>query len=114
MPEIGASELRELSNSWLSILLIPINGGIFAVVLMLIFLSGILQGAMFPEYTHTVEFDKTNLEALVISFTDWTKTTFPKTGEDVAKLMFWSFVAGFSERFVPQIIRKTTDKADNS
>ncbi len=114
LPEIRASELRELSNSWLSILLIPINGGIFAVILMLIFLSGILQGAMFPEYTHTEEFDNTDLTTLVTSFTNWTKTTFPTTGEDVAMLIFWSFVAGFSERFVPQIIRKTTDKADNS
>jgi hypothetical protein len=26
---------------------------------------------------------------------------------DFAKLLFWCFVAGFSERFVPQIINKT-------
>ena len=114
LPEIGASELRELSKSWLSILLIPINGGIFAVTLMLIFLSGILKGAMFPEYTHTQRIDHTNLETLIASFTNWTKTTFPTNGEDIAKLIFWSFVAGFSERFVPQIIRKTTDNADSS
>jgi hypothetical protein len=43
LPKIGLIELRELSNSWLSILLIPINGGIFAIVLMLMFLSGILK-----------------------------------------------------------------------
>lgn len=114
LPDIGATELRELSNSWLSILLIPINGGIFAVILMLIFVSGILKGAMFPEYTHIQRIDHTSLTNLVTSFTNWTKTTFPTNGEDIAKLIFWSFVAGFSERFVPQIIRKTTDKANNS
>ena len=32
--------------------------------------------------------------------------TYPSTGPDLAKLLFWSFVAGFSERFVPQIITK--------
>ena len=30
--------------------------------------------------------------------------TYPKSGPDLAKLLFWCFVAGFSERFVPQII----------
>jgi hypothetical protein len=32
-------------------------------------------------------------------------TAYPSQGADLAKLVFWSFVAGFSERFVPQIIQ---------
>jgi len=110
LPTIGLTELRELSNSWLSILLIPINGGIFAIVLMLMFLSGILEGAMFPKYVHS-PIDQQNL---VDSFVQWLTTTFPKSGSDIAKLLFWSFVAGFSERFVPQIIRKTSDNTDKN
>ncbi len=109
LPTIGLSELRELSNSWLSILLIPINGGIFAIVLMLMFLSGIIEGSLFPKYSHP-SIDQTNL---VVSFVTWLTTTFPESGPDIAKLLFWSFVAGFSERFVPQIIRKTIDKTDD-
>jgi hypothetical protein len=109
LPTIGLNELRELSNSWLSILLIPINGGIFALVLMLMFLAGILEGALFPKYSHAT-IDQTKL---VESFVSWLTTTFPEEGTDVAKLIFWSFVAGFSERFVPQIIRKTTDTSNN-
>lgn len=110
LPTIELSELRELSNSWLSILLIPINGGIFAFVLMLMFVSGILEGALFPKYEHP----PIDQEHLVASFAQWLTTTFPKTGPDIAKLLFWSFVAGFSERLVPQIIRKTTDKTENT
>jgi hypothetical protein len=110
LPTIGVNELRELSSSWLSILLIPINGGIFALVLMLLFLSGIIEGAMFPEYTHA----SIDHEKLIESFVLWLTTTFPKSGPDIAKLLFWSFVAGFSERFVPQIIRKTTEKVDSN
>lgn len=109
LPKIGLNELHELSDSWLSILLIPINGGIFAMVLMLMFLSGILEGSMFPKYTHAT-IDHTEI---VESFLNWLTTTFPTTGPDVAKLLFWSFVAGFSERFVPQIIRKTAENTDN-
>ena len=37
-------------------------------------------------------------------------STYPSTGVDFAKLVFWSFVAGFSERLVPQIISKTENK----
>jgi len=109
LPKIGLSELRELSTSWSSILLIPINGGIFAIVLMLMFLSGILEGAMFPKYIHPT----INQRFVVDTFAQWMTTAFPASGPDIAKLLFWSFVAGFSERFVPQIIRKTTDKAAN-
>jgi hypothetical protein len=110
MPSIGLNELQELSRSWSSILLIPINGGIFAIVLMLMFLSGILEGAMFPKYVHA-PIDHQNLSP---SFTSWLIKTFPASGIDIAKLLFWSFVAGFSERFVPQIIRKSAANADES
>lgn len=61
---------------------------------------------MFPEY-HQVAIDQNNLTQ---SFADFMTYTFPKDGPNIAKLIFWSFVAGFSERFVPQIIRKTAEK----
>ena len=77
---------------------------------MLMFLSGILEGAMFPKYVHS-PIDEQNL---VDSFVQWLTTTFPKSSSDIAKLRFLSFVAGFSERFVPQIIRKTSDGTDNN
>jgi hypothetical protein len=35
-------------------------------------------------------------------------STYPTAGADFAKLIFWSFIAGFSERFVPQIISKAS------
>jgi hypothetical protein len=108
LPTIGLDELRELAGSWPSILLVPINGGIFAMVLMLMFASGIIQGALFPEYKHP-EIDPSQL---VESFRQWLRNAFPKDGPAIAKLVFWSFVAGFSERFVPQIIRKTTETAE--
>jgi len=110
LPSLGLDELRELSNSWFSILLIPINGGVFALVLMILFLSGILEGAMFPRYTHST----IHHEELVVSFAQWLNTTFPKSGPDIAKLLFWAFVAGFSERLVPQIIRSATHNFEDT
>lgn len=106
LPKTDSIELRELSLSWSSLLLIPVNGGIFAIVLHVLFISGIIEGSLFPEY-HQVAIDQQNLTR---SFADFLTYTFPKDGPNIAKLIFWSFVAGFSERFVPQIIRKTAEK----
>ncbi len=103
LPSIEMGELKSLSRSVSSILLIPINGGIFAIVLMLIFLAGIMEGAMFPTFEHV----KIDHAKPVESYFKWFSETSPKAGSDIAKLLFWSFVAGFSERFVPQIIRRT-------
>jgi hypothetical protein len=34
------------------------------------------------------------------------RDTYPASGSDLAKLLFWCFVAGFSERLIPQILGK--------
>ena len=111
LPKADLEKLKELSQSWTSLLLIPLNGGIFAIVLHIIFLSGLLQGSFFPEYLPLEDF---NSETLVDDFNKFLTTTFPKNGPNVAKLIFWSFVAGFSERFVPQIIMKTAKQSSET
>ena len=103
LPKISIEEMRTLTKSWLSITLIPINGGIFAIVLMLMFMGGIIEGVLFPGYPD-IKIDSTG------DFYTWVNNTYPTSGKEIAKLLFWSFVAGFSERFVPQVIRKVTDQ----
>ncbi len=101
---VGDEELGLLAESWYSILLVPIYGGIFALVLYLIFLSGLIQGQLFPLFDmpvfHSPATDA-DIQALL-------NDTVPKSGGDFAKLLFWCFVAGFSERFVPQIIQRVS------
>ena len=94
---IKDEELRLLSASWLATALVPINGGIFALVLMLMFMSGLLEGSLFPKFP---DLTVSNID----TFKDWLSFSYPQTGSGMAKLFFWSFVAGFSERFVPRII----------
>lgn len=108
LPKISLEELKVLSSSWVSITLIPINGGIFALVLMLVFAGNILQGQFFPTYPDTFHIHDTT------SFYYWLAHDFPVNGTDVAKLLFWSFAAGFSERLVPQIIRRTAAEAEDA
>lgn len=104
LPKITVDELKILSSSWFSITLIPINGGVFALVLMIMFVGNIIQGSLFPSYP---DFDINDF----VTFKMWLTLAYPVSGTNVAKLLFWSFVAGFSERFVPQIIRRTVDEA---
>lgn len=111
LPKVKQEELYELSQSWTSILLIPINGGIFAILLHILFLSDILKGTLFPQYS-IPPFDPQSPTARV--FSNFLLNTIPSSGADVAKLMFWSFVSGFSERFVPQIIKATTKEAESN
>ena len=55
---------------------------------------------------------------LVAFMIDKLTKTYQLTGQDLAKFQFWSFVAGFSERFVPQIISNvflsTTEPGDTA
>ncbi len=102
-------ELQLLAQSWYAILLIPLYGGIFALLLYVIFLSGLLEGHLFPEF-YVPEFSKPPSQVDVIVFL---KETVPRSGHDLAKLIFWCFLAGFSERLVPQIIARVSRSIDS-
>lgn len=105
----GNEELDLLSLSWFQILLIPVYGGIFALVLYLGFLSNIVEGPLFPHFAGPA-FSQPIPSTQDIS--NFFSQTYPATGADLTKLLFWSFVAGFSERFVPQILDQSQTKSE--
>ena len=104
LKRIPDEELELLSRSWFQVLLIPVYGGVFALVLYLAFLGGIIEGAMFPRFSVPEFAVPPSSQDMKNLFT----STYPTAGPDFAKLIFWSFIAGFSERFVPQIISKAS------
>lgn len=107
LKKFGDEELGLLAQSWCQVLLIPVYGGIFALVLYVGFLSGIVEGSLFPHFSsHPFSQPVPTTEDLRRFFSE----TYPSTGADVAKLLFWSFLAGFSERLVPQILDRTSAK----
>ena len=61
-------------------------GAIFAGMLALMFMGGLVQGSLFPQFSNvgwsTLQFDASS----------W------------ARLLVWSFLAGFSERLVPDLL----------
>jgi len=103
LKNFGEEELELLSKSWFQILLIPVYGGIFGLVLYVGFLSKIVEGQLFPKFT----IPPFGNPPVTENVRDFFSGAYPSTGVDLAKLLFWSFFAGFSERFVPQILDKT-------
>jgi hypothetical protein len=102
LKRIGDEELALLATSWFQIVLIPVYGGIFALVLYVGLLSKVVTGQLFPVF-YIPPFHDPPVHNDVHAFL---AETSPASGPDVAKLLFWCFVAGFSERFIPQIIGK--------
>ncbi|WP_133718438.1 hypothetical protein [Methylocaldum gracile] len=104
LKKLADEELELLSRSWFQILLIPIYGGIFSLVLYVGFLSEILNGPLFPHFAFPPFSEPLPTADDLIRFIN---STYPASGQDVAKLLFWAFIAGFSERLVPQILQKS-------
>jgi hypothetical protein len=96
---LSAEDLTLLGKSWVCIVLSPITGDILAELLYLLFISGLLAGNMFP--TFVPDHPDTKSEGL--------RTIFDVHCPDAAnyaKVLFWSFIAGFSERFATNIISR--------
>jgi hypothetical protein len=94
---LPAEDLTLLANSWVSIALSPIAGAILAELVYLLFISGLLAGNMFP--TFVPDPDGGGIQGLKAIF-----EVHCPSASDYAKVLFWSFVAGFSERFATNII----------
>ncbi|HEY7556767.1 MAG TPA: hypothetical protein VIH18_18360 [Candidatus Binatia bacterium] len=93
--------LARLDHGWLGILVSPISGAIFAVVLYMLFAGSFLEGSLFPKIATPAE-EYTG----GINFGEFAVATGPETGFAYAKLIVWSFVAGFAERFVPDALSR--------
>lgn len=70
----------------------------FAFLLYLVFMGGLLSGGLFPEFPGSADPFR-SIGGFVLEVN-------PGTNADFAKLLVWSFVAGFSEKFVPNLIAK--------
>jgi hypothetical protein len=101
LKSMTADDLMLLANSWVYVWISPIVGGVLAVVLYVLFISTLVSGDLFPTFVPCeVAYCLTDRKGFSIIF--------DVRGEsvDYAKMIFWSFVAGFSERFVTDIISK--------
>ena len=81
----------------------PVIGAIAALVLYMLFVSGLVQGDLFPEIDCVKGTKCDNIANLM-------KNYWPVEPSDYGKALVWSFVAGFSERFVPDLLQTLVKK----
>jgi hypothetical protein len=97
---------RRLNFYVIAYSLVPVVVGIIgAVIIYLIFAAGLLKGDLFPEFVCIANKSCDDLHGFV---SNW----MPKDAPANAKAIVWGFIAGFSERLVPNILNRlaTDDK----
>jgi len=98
------SDLVELSGR-MTVRFTPVIGGIFAVVLFLLFASGLASGTLFPNL---------DSQTTAIDLRSFMASLQPTTTVDWGKLLVWSFIAGFAERLVPDTLNRLVAKSESS
>ena len=71
------------------------------MILYGIFAAGMLSGTLFPNIVNCC---RTMLKSGPLPLRHFFNFTGPATASDQARLLVWAVVAGFSERFVPDIL----------
>ena len=90
--------ILQLYNGQLSLYLAPLTGAIFAFVVFLLFIGDILSGAVFPNIKNLVLYRPVEYGSLLEPL-------------NYGKLLVWSFVVGFAERFVPDTLTTLVGRA---
>lgn len=99
---LAIEDLDLLAHSVPFLLLAPIIGGFLALLLFLMFIGGLIQGNLFPVFSTSapVAVGENIKDSTCVSNGISSLMCVTGAATDYAKLLFWSFVAGFSERFV--------------
>ena len=93
------------SNAILQVYITPIIAGLLGWICYAFFLTGMLKGPLFPDFKGQSEVYVNIISVFSIT---------PATSLDAAKALLWAFVAGFSEKLIPNILDKLAAQAEAS
>jgi hypothetical protein len=111
--------ILSLRNGWVSIVLSPISGAVFAFIVFLAFSAGLLQGSVFPrmgmadQSTAPQEQRAAAADGLAganpqasrtLGFSQFLWASIPRDFRNMAVLLVWCFIAGFAERLLPDTL----------
>lgn len=102
------SSIHTLRNTRAILNFSPMLGGIFALVLLLLFLGGVFEGVIFPKFAKLAMVAGEAEKPLQWKFAS---SLLPERSVDFALLFLWSFIAGFAEKFVPDALDRLVTRA---
>ena len=103
---LSDDEISQMSSSWLGLIVPSFIGGILACLLYLLFISGIISGQLFPRIVaDVVEAGMKKPSSFAVIFHQHADGA-----PEYAKLLFWSFVAGFNQKYVVDIIESIKNR----
>jgi hypothetical protein len=102
-----SSDLSALAYEKRAALMSLVVGGVFAVVLYMMFAAGMgsVMGDLGPKFAAPETYP-----AGGANFRIFVDLVGPKSGADYAKVVVWAFVAGFFEQFVPDVLDRVANK----
>lgn len=87
----------------------PMAGGLFAILLYILFAAKLVTGPLFPKLEPT----STNAtQACCTIIAEFASRIHTLAVDDWGKLLIWSFIAGFAERFVPDTLDHLIARSD--
>lgn len=98
-----------LDNAGYFLWLSPLLGAIFAVVLTMMFVGGILKGTVFPDFPTSPTTVGNGM-----TFMNFGRVALPTGAEQYAKLFIWAFLAGFAEQLVPDSLDRLSAKVSSN
>ena len=102
-PIVGILELQKSKFNVTFVALI--SGAVFAGLLYLMFIGQLVQGSLFPGINYSTPQSQTEeVTTLFPKVSAFLASFGPATVADIGKLLVWSFIAGFAERFVPDAL----------
>ncbi len=118
LKNLTPDDLVLLTRSWVYVLLSPLAGGVLATLLYFLFVSNLLDGDLFPQFVSVAATDaSTATDVTGDPSLTGVSMLFQVRGEaytDYAKLIFWCFLAGYSESFVTNMISQFETKTDRT
>jgi len=101
LKELTIQDLTLMSNSWIYTCLSPLVGGVLALLLYILFISKLVSGDLFPVFkpdAAQVGQAVTGFQTIMLQQADGYQS--------YGKLIFWSFIAGYSEHFVTDVMNR--------
>ncbi len=100
--DLKDEEVIELSKTWWSIVAPSLIGGVLALVLYVLFASRILAGDLFPSIVPDKDSPQDTVRSILTQHAEGMSA--------YAKLFFWSFIGGFNQKYVVDIINSIKAK----